>query len=193
MAHLTLIVGGVRSGKSRFAEQLAAAHPPVTYLATARAFLEGTDADAEMVERIARHQQRRAAFAHPWETNEEPWDVAGAIAAHGGTGCVLVECLTLWLTNLLVGGPGHPGLANVDILTEVDALAEAARRSPVRVIVVSNEVGLGIMPINALARRFGDLVGDANQRLAAVAAEVYGCMAGIPLRLKPQSSGVFSP
>jgi adenosylcobinamide kinase / adenosylcobinamide-phosphate guanylyltransferase len=185
MAPLTLVVGGVRSGKSRFAEQLAAAYPPVTYLATARAFLEGTDADAEMAERIARHQQRRAAFAPPWQTIEEPWDVAGAVTAHGAAGSVLVECLTLWLTNLLVGGPGQLERANADVLAQMDALVLAARRTPARVVVVSNEVGCGIMPANALARRFGDLLGEANQRLAAAAAEVYGCMAGIPLRLKP--------
>jgi len=183
MPHLTLIVGGVRSGKSRFAEQLAAAHPPVTYLATARATLEGTDADAEMAERIARHRLRRAATS--WQTVEEAWDVAGIIAAHGGAGCVLVECLTLWLTNLLLGGPGQPALEDADILARVDALADAAQRAPARVLVVSNEVGCGIMPANALARRFADLLGEANQRLAAAGSEVYGCMAGIPLRLKP--------
>jgi adenosylcobinamide kinase/adenosylcobinamide-phosphate guanylyltransferase len=187
MAHLTLVVGGVRSGKSRFAEQLAAAHPPVTYLATAQALLPGTDADAELTGRIARHRQRRAAFTPPWQTVEEPWDVAGAVAAHAAAGAVLVECLSLWVTNLLLGGPQCPALTDAAILERVDALAEAARRSSGRVIVVSSEVGCGLLPANALARRFGDLLGDANQRLAAAAAEVYGCMAGIPLRLKPSS------
>ena len=186
MPHLTLIVGGVRSGKSRFAEQLAAAHPPVTYLATARATLEGTDADAEMAERIARHRQRRAQFPTPWQTVEEPWEVPAVVAAHQGTGSVLVECLTLWLTNLVLGGAGQPALADAEILARVDALAATARESMARVLVVSHEVGCGIMPVNALARRFADLLGEANQRLAAAAEEVYGCMAGIPLRLKPR-------
>jgi adenosylcobinamide kinase/adenosylcobinamide-phosphate guanylyltransferase len=185
MAHLTLVLGGVRSGKSRFAEQLAAAHPPVTYLATAQERLEGAETDAEMAERIARHRRRREAMSPPWQTVEEPWDVARAVTTHGRVGCVLVECLTLWLTNLLVSGPGRPELQDSDILAAVDALAAAAATVPARVIVVSNEVGCGITPVNALARRFGDVMGDANQRLAAAAAEVYGCMAGIPLRLKP--------
>jgi len=185
MPHLTLIVGGVRSGKSRFAEQLAAAHPPVTYLATARAALEGMEADAEMVERIARHRERRAAFSPSWQTVEEPWDVPEAVAAHGGAGCVLVECLTLWLTNLLLGGPGRAALEDADVRARVDDLASAAERTAARVLVVSHEVGCGIMPTSPLARRFADLLGEANQRLAAASTEVYGCMAGIPLRLKP--------
>jgi adenosylcobinamide kinase/adenosylcobinamide-phosphate guanylyltransferase len=175
----------VRSGKSRFAEQLAAAHPPVTYLATARTALEGKEADAEMAERIARHQERRAAFAIPWRTVEEPWDIPGVLAAQGEAGCVLVECLTLWLTNLLLGGPGQAALDDAGLRARVDALVTAAERTPARVLVVSNEVGCGIMPVSALARRFGDVLGEANQRLAAASTEVYGCMAGIPLRLKP--------
>jgi adenosylcobinamide kinase/adenosylcobinamide-phosphate guanylyltransferase len=187
MPHLTLIVGGVRSGKSRFAEQLAAAQPPVTYLATARATLQGTEADAEMTERIARHRQRRAALNPPWQTVEEPWEVPAAVANHGKTGSVLVECLTLWLTNLLVGGPGRTGLEDGDIFARVDALAEAGRRAAANVLIVTNEVGCGIVPVSPLARRFADLLGEANQRLAATAAEVYGCMAGIPLRLKPST------
>jgi adenosylcobinamide kinase / adenosylcobinamide-phosphate guanylyltransferase len=186
MPHLTLIVGGVRSGKSRFAEQLAAAHPPVTYLATARATLEGTDADAEMAERIARHRQRRALFPTPWQTIEEPWDVPAVLAAQRAAGSVLVECLTLWLTNLVLGNADAKPLADADILARVDAMAAAAKQSPAHVLVVSNEVGWGIMPVNALARRFADLLGEANQRLAAAATEVYGCMAGIPMLLKPR-------
>jgi adenosylcobinamide kinase/adenosylcobinamide-phosphate guanylyltransferase len=184
MAHLTFLIGGVRSGKSRLAEQLAAAHPPVTYLATARATQEGTDADAELAERIARHQQRRAAFPSPWHTLEEPWDVPETIAGHPPAGCILVECLPLWLTNLMLGRPDRSPLTDAAILTRVDQLTRAAKQAPARVLVVSSEVGLGIMPMNALARRFADLLGEANQRLAAAATEVYGCIAGIPVRLK---------
>ena len=183
MAQLTLVVGGVRSGKSRFAEGLAAATPPLTYLATA---LPG---DAEMAARIAAHRERRGPH---WRTVEEPWDVAGAVAAllepgagqAAPGGCILVECLTLWVTNLLLGVPGHPGREDGDILAEVDALAPNARKGAARVVVVSNEVGCGVIPANALARRFGDLLGEANQRVAAAAAEVYACVAGIPLRIK---------
>jgi adenosylcobinamide kinase/adenosylcobinamide-phosphate guanylyltransferase len=175
MARLTLVVGGVRSGKSRFAEQLAAAHAPVVYLATARA------GDAEMARRIAMHRQRRPAA---WQTVEEPWDVTRAVREHGTAGCVLVECLSLWATNLLIGLPDRPGRSDAEILAEMEALAGAATAAAARVVVVSSEVGCGIVPVNPLSRRFGDLLGEANQRLAAAAAEVFGCLAGIPLRLK---------
>ncbi len=192
MARLTLIVGGVRSGKSRFAEQLAAGHSPVTYLATAAP--AESAADAEMAERIVRHRARRAALGPSWRTVEEPWDVPEAVVGHGAAGCVLVECLTLWVSNLLLGISGRMGLENEDIRARVRRLAAVAVAAaqpggpevPAHVIVVSNEVGCGIIPQSALARRYGDLLGDANQVLAAAATEVYGCLAGIPLRWKPQ-------
>jgi adenosylcobinamide kinase/adenosylcobinamide-phosphate guanylyltransferase len=183
MAQLTLILGGARSGKSRFAEQLAGGLPPVTYLATALPWPGG---DPEMEERIARHRQRRAERVPPWQTVEEPWEVATAVTAHGRAGCVLVECLTLWVTNLLLGIPGRPPLSDAEVLGEVTAVAEAGQAAAARVLVVSSEVGCGIVPENALARRFRDVLGEANQRLAAAAAEVYGCLAGIPLRWKSQ-------
>ncbi len=187
MARLTLIVGGVRSGKSRFAEQLACAHDPVTYLATAVPLDASTgQPDPEMALRIDRHRVRRAGLGPRWQTVEEPWGVPAAITAHGGAGCVLVECLTLWLTNLLLGLPGHEALDDEAILTEVENLGRAGEEVPARVLVVSNEVGCGLIPANALARRFGDLLGEANQRLAALATEVYGCLAGIPWRWKPR-------
>ena len=184
MAVLALVVGGVRSGKSRWAEQLASARPRVTYLATAQA------GDPEMARRIAIHRQRRAREAPAWRTVEEAWDVPAALAAAAQPGepgpepCVLLDCLTLWLTNLLVGLPGRPALDDAAVAGRVDALLGAARAGAGWVIVVSSEVGCGIMPANALARRFGDLLGEANQRLAAEAAEVYACLAGLPLRLK---------
>jgi adenosyl cobinamide kinase/adenosyl cobinamide phosphate guanylyltransferase len=188
MGRLTLVVGGVRSGKSRFAERLAAAHPPVTYLATAAPppAPPGPDpGDDAMSRRVARHRQRRAALSPPWLTVEEPWDVAAAVRTHGAAGCVLVECLTLWVSNLLLGLPGRPALEDDAILAAVNGLAGAGQEVPARVVVVSNEVGLGAIPMDALARRYGDLLGEANQLLAATAAEVYGCMAGIPWRMKP--------
>jgi adenosylcobinamide kinase/adenosylcobinamide-phosphate guanylyltransferase len=177
MGQLTLVLGGVRSGKSRLAEQLAAVHPPVTYLATAQ------PGDEDMAHRIARHRQRREQYRPPWQTIEEPWEVVRAVATHSA-GCVLVECLTLWLTNLLLGLPQRPALDETAILAEVTAFTEAAGRGEGRVLVVSNEVGWGIMPVNDLARRFGDVLGEANQRVAAAASEVYVCLAGIPLRIK---------
>jgi adenosylcobinamide kinase/adenosylcobinamide-phosphate guanylyltransferase len=183
MARLTLVIGGVRSGKSRFAEGLALAAPRVTYLATAR------PDDAEMAERIAVHRRRRERQAAGWRTVEEPWDVpaalADALAADGGPeACVLLECASLWLTNLLVGLPGRPALDDAAIAGRVDALLASVRSGAGRVIVVSSEVGCGLLPANALARRFGDLLGEANQRLAAAADEVYACLAGIPVPLK---------
>jgi adenosylcobinamide kinase/adenosylcobinamide-phosphate guanylyltransferase len=175
MAQLTLVLGGVRSGKSQLAESLAARQPPVTYLATA------TIADDDMGRRIAAHRRRRPT---DWHTVEEPWDVVRAVADHSAAGCVLVECVPLWLTNLVLGLAGRGPRDDQGILAEVDALAAAARDAPAWVVVVTSEVGLGLMPPDPLARRFGDLLGEANQRLAAAAAEVYACVAGIGLRLK---------
>jgi adenosylcobinamide kinase/adenosylcobinamide-phosphate guanylyltransferase len=182
MGYLTLVVCGARSGKSRFAEQLAGASPPVTYLATAVA--ADAQADPEMAERIERHRQRRAERVPSWQTVEEGHAVAAAVRAHGSVGCVLVECLTLWLTNLILGSPDRPAETDTEVLRAVGELARAGREVPARVIVVSNEVGCGIIPLNALARRFADLLGEANQILAAEAEEVHTCVAGIPLRLK---------
>ncbi len=175
MAQLTLVVGGVRSGKSRLAERLAAGRPPVTYLATAR------PDDAEMARRIAEHQDRRPA---DWKLIEEPWDLSRTVATHAPGGCLLLECLPLWLTNCLVGLPGRAPRDDAAILAEIDELAEVGREVNGWVVVVSSEVGCGILPANALARRFADLLGEANQRLAAVAADVYVCVAGIPMRVK---------
>jgi adenosylcobinamide kinase/adenosylcobinamide-phosphate guanylyltransferase len=177
MAGLTLIVGGARSGKSRFAEQLAAELPPVTYLATAASW----PGDTEMAARIARHRARRAAFVPPWRTIEESRRVVEAVWAHGQAGCIIVDCLTLWLTALLA----TPGPSDAEILREVATLAEAGQQVPARVLIVSNEVGCGIVPDNPLGRRFSDLLGEANQILAAAATEVYGCLAGLARRWKP--------
>ena len=175
MAELVVVIGGVRSGKSRFAESMAAAIAPVTYLAAA------TAGDAEMAARIAAHRQRRPTA---WRTVEEPWDVPGVVARHPA-GCLLLECLSLWLTNLLVGVAGHEGLDDAGIRDKVARLIDAIGQAGGRAVVVTNETGCGIMPVNELARRFGDLLGEANQQLAAAANEVYWCVAGIPVRIKP--------
>lgn len=181
MAALTLVLGGVRSGKSRWAEQRAAAQPPVTYLATAQA------GDAEMARRIEEHRQRRARQLPPWQSVEEPWDVAAVVAAQSAVGCLLLEDVGLWVTNLLVGLPDHAPLADAAVRLEVHRLLTAIEAAPGLVIVVSQETGCGIMPANALARRFGDLLGEANQRLAALAEQVYLCVAGIPVPVKDDS------
>ena len=165
---LTLVLGGARSGKSRHAEALVERHPPPwRYIATAQAL------DAEMTARIAEHRARRPAG---WITAEAPLDLAGALAATPDGQPVLIDCLTLWLTNLLLAG------ADPEPETSRLAAALAAPRGPW--FAVANEVGLGIVPENPLARRFRDAAGRLNQAVAAAANEVLFIAAGLPLRLK---------
>ena len=166
-APLTLVLGGARSGKSRMAEALTTRHAaPWAYLATAQAF------DDEMRARIAGHRDRRGPG---WETVEVPLDLAAALRGAGGRP-VLVDCLTLWLTNLMLGG--H------DIPAAVAALEDALADRAAPTVLVANEVGLGIVPENALARRFRDEAGRLNQRLAARAGTVLFVVAGLPLAVK---------
>ncbi len=162
---LTLVLGGARSGKSRHAEALVTAMPPPwVYVATAQAF------DDEMRARIARH---RAGRAGGWRTVEEPIDLAGALATNAPA---LVDCLTLWLTNLMLG--------ERDVMAATRALeaALAARATPT--VLVSNEVGLGIVPDSALGRAFRDAAGTLHQRLAARADRVVFMVAGLPMVVK---------
>lgn len=166
-ALLTLVLGGARSGKSRHAESLiAATSPPWIYIATAQA------GDAEMTERIAMHRERRG---HDWQTLEAPSDLVGALASVQSRP-VLIDCLTLWLSNLM--------LADADIGTEISALERALLLRTDPTAVVANEVGSGIAPDNALARRFRDLQGILNQRVAACADRVILVVAGLPLIVK---------
>jgi adenosylcobinamide kinase/adenosylcobinamide-phosphate guanylyltransferase len=165
---LTLVLGGARSGKSAHAEALVTAAPaPWLYLATAQAF------DDEMTERIAAHRARRASG---WETREVPLELPAALAALPAGRPALVDCLTLWLSNLLLAGR-DPEAETGDL---ADALA--ARRGAL--VLVANEVGLGIVPDNALARRFRDAAGRLNQRVAALADAVVLTVAGLPLQVK---------
>jgi adenosylcobinamide kinase/adenosylcobinamide-phosphate guanylyltransferase len=165
---VSLILGGARSGKSRYAEGLIAEAGSGLYLATA------TPGDAEMAARIAAHRARRGPN---WDTIEEPLDLAGALRRHSSAGRpILVDCLTLWLSNLLHAGR-EPELA-------ITALIEArtAWRSPV--VFVSNEIGLGIVPENALARQFRDAAGHLHQALAECAGLVALLIAGLPMIIK---------
>ncbi len=166
---VTLILGGQRSGKSRLAETLIEdAAGGGLYLATAEA------RDGEMTDRIAAHRARRGA---DWETIEEPLDILEQIREHAAPDRpVLVDCVTLWLSNLMAAGR--------DPAAEVDVLAQGLDGLPGSVVFVSNEVGLGIIPANALARAFVDAAGLANQRLAARADRVVFTAAGLPLVLK---------
>ena len=164
----TLFLGGARSGKSRLAQAAAeACDGPLVYIATAEA------GDAEMATRIARHRADRG--GDRWTTVECPVELAGAIAA-ASDGVVLVDCLTLWLSNLMLGG--HDVARHGRALTE----AMAARRAPL--FMVSNEVGLGLVPETPLGRAFRDEAGRLNQAVAAAADNVTFVAAGLPLRMK---------
>jgi adenosylcobinamide kinase / adenosylcobinamide-phosphate guanylyltransferase len=176
----TLILGGVRSGKSRYAEQLAVTHGgPVAVIVTA------TAGDEEMAARIAAHRARRPAH---WQVVEEPIALGGALVAATRPGSVvIIDCLTLWLTNVLTQSDGN-GL----LQRESDALLGAMRSVKGSVILVSNEVGSGIVPVNELARRFTDATGSLHQRLAEACDRVVWMVAGLPLTVKGSDPGTSS-
>lgn len=166
---VTLVLGGARSGKSAFAEKLVeAASPERLYLATGQAW------DGEMEERITAHQQRRG---EGWHTIEAPLGLADALVANTiADRPVLVDCLTLWVTNLMLG--------EEDLDAAFDGLCSALPELQAPVAFVSNEVGLGIVPDNAMARAFRDHAGRLHQKIAGLADEVYFVAAGLPLKMK---------
>lgn len=168
MSKTILITGGARSGKSTLAEaRVLGMGPRATYIATAEI------RDTEMAERIAVHQARRG---DEWRSHPAPLDLVAALTATDGLGPRLVDCLTLWLSNLMLGG--H------DWQVAAQGLVTALPRQSDPVVIVTNEVGAGIVPDNALARRFRDAAGLTNQQVAAVADEVILAVAGLPLRVK---------
>jgi adenosylcobinamide kinase/adenosylcobinamide-phosphate guanylyltransferase len=174
---LTLVLGGARSGKSRHAQSLAAAASgPVVFVATAAPV--SPDEDPEMAAKIARHRADRPPH---WKTLEAPFDLVAAVRSTDGI--VLVDCVTLWISNLLYE---HRALDRAErerrIVGEVEALATALRER--EAIVVTNEVGEGIVPETPLAREFRDLQGQANQLLAREASRVVFLIAGIPMTVK---------
>ena len=180
-SNLCLVLGGVRSGKSAFAERLAQElDRPTLYVAT------GLPSDSEMEERIRRHRRSRPSR---WTTLEEPLHVtAGVEAALEGPvppGVVLIDSLDLWVGNLLLE---HVNLATEEIesmaLTAVDGLLDVAVRTHARFFLVSAEVGLSLVPSEPLGRRFQDLLGTVNQRVAAASGSVYLIVAGIPTAIK---------
>ena len=195
---ITLVLGGVRSGKSAFAEQLAAQavlpaasqtasqtalQPamPVVYIATA------TAGDAEMAARIAHHRARRPAA---WHTVEAPLDLAGALQQHAAANtCVLVDCLTLWLSNLLFdGGTDYPDNGPIDpglqFTQRRDALLNLLPHLPGDIVLVSNETGFGVTPMGAVSRFFVDESGRLHQHIAALAQRVRLIVAGCPVAVK---------
>ncbi|EJT05626.1 bifunctional adenosylcobinamide kinase/adenosylcobinamide-phosphate guanylyltransferase [Rhizobium sp. CCGE 510] len=165
----TFILGGARSGKSHFAESLVVSTGlDRHYLATGRAW------DEEMQARIAQH---RADRGPSWTTHEEPLDLVGTLAAIDGEGrVVLIDCLTLWVTNLMMD--------ERDMAAEFSALTNFLSQAKAQLVFVSNEVGLGIVPDNRMAREFRDHAGRLHQSIAAKAAEVYFIAAGLPLKMK---------
>ena len=174
---ITLLLGGARSGKSALACSLASqsAKQPIIYIATALA------ADQEMAERIRRHQQDRPAH---WRVVEAPLALAEAIVQHNQPdSCLIIDCLTLWLSNLLHDAEGTPNpLAKIE--PQIAAFEQALINAKGRILIVSNEVGLGIIPLGELTRRFVDEAGRLNQRLARLADRVLFVAAGLPLVLK---------
>ncbi|MBC2722571.1 bifunctional adenosylcobinamide kinase/adenosylcobinamide-phosphate guanylyltransferase [Desulfosporosinus sp.] len=203
MSQFTLITGGARSGKSTFAERLAAhAKRPVIYIATAQIW------DGEMAIRVKKHQEQRPSS---WRLIEEPLNIHDTLThLKDEEGVILLDCVTLWLTNLLLAGearyaeqsnPADPSASSdrqlssyiynyvePEILAKVNEISQLAQEIKPKVIFVTNEVGQGIVPENLLARAYRDLAGRSNQILARQADSVYMVVAGYPIDLKP--SGV---
>ncbi|MBT9331260.1 bifunctional adenosylcobinamide kinase/adenosylcobinamide-phosphate guanylyltransferase [Paracidobacterium acidisoli] len=179
---VTLVLGGVRSGKSRYAQQLASGAATVAYIATA------TVSDEEMAAKIRRHQQERPAM---WHTIEEPLELAQAVTTLAPEfACLLIDCLTLFTANLLEATGDDSAALESRIVALLDALRTAA---PAAVVLVSNEVGSGVIPPYPSGRRYRDLLGELNQRIAAVADNVVLMVAGLPLVLKGSTEALAAP
>ena len=174
---LVLVLGGARAGKSAFAQTLAQEMgSSVVFVATAQAL------DDEMKDRVRLHKVSRPS---QWHTLEEPLDPSRALGkAPEGYDLVLLDCLTLWVSNLLLRNSAEHPKAETQVLDSVAALLDWYKGHPVTLIIVSNEVGMGIVPDHPLGRQYRDLLGVANQMVAARASRVYLMVAGLPLELK---------
>jgi len=182
MSTIILVTGGSRSGKSAYALRLAESRPgPWTFVATCPAI------DEEMTRKIAVHQQERD--ARPWTTIEEEIDLAGAIGRAGAAGVILVDCLTLWINNLMYrAAPAGRELGEAEVAGLTDAVVRAARRAPGTAIFVTNEVGLGIVPPDSSTRLYRNLVGRCGQAIAAAADAAVLVVCGLPINLKGDPS-----
>ena len=175
-SRLIFILGGARSGKSVYALKLAESIVGERlYLATAEVL------DEEMAKRIKKHKKERG---NNWTTIEEPINVADVISRDKKHDVILLDCLTLWISNLIHEESGVRSQESEVIDKTINQFASACKNSKINIIVVSNEVGLGIVPDNPLARQFRDIAGYANQKIAEAADEVYFVTAGIPMRMK---------
>ena len=181
---LTLVLGGIRSGKSAFAEELAGrSGEQVLYVAT------GQPIDAEMAERIHKHQERRPAH---WHTLEEPLHLPEALqrfmVGRPTVGVMLVDSIDTWVSNLLLDREGNgPATTECLALECLESILSLCRQRTIQGVLVSSEVGLSPVLTNRLGRQFQDLLGTINQRAAALADEVYLVVAGIPVRIKPEA------
>ena len=187
MGRLILILGGARSGKSALAETLARrlGREAVLYVATAEA------GDAEMAERIVRHRAQRPAT---WRTLEQPLNVAPAILEQASAAAVvLLDCMTLLASNVVLAAGDDGKAAEAQLQQEVDALVAAIAHLDATFIIVSNEVGMGLVPPYPLGRVYRDALGRANQRLARAADHVYFLVAGLPLTLKGGAPETLNP
>lgn len=195
MSNFTLITGGARSGKSTFAEKYAAhLGLPVIYIATAQVY------DDEMARRVEKHRQQRPEH---WQVIEEPYAIQNALTEiQNEDAVILLDCVTLWLTNLLLNGlkpspdsdfsEALTSEAEENILNEVQKVALLAQKITPHVIMVTNEVGQGIVPENALARAYRDLAGRANQLLARQADLLYWIVAGYPVEIKKSGQEILN-
>ena len=180
MSELTLIIGGTRSGKSAYATALAEKHKHVCYIATADSGQSSRINDGEMLERIQKHRENRPA---EWKTVEAPLELDKAVSnLNENLDIVLIDCITIYVTNMLLGS--HKEGGGEHIIDAIDKLCSVCKNAPFHVIIVTNEVGYGVVPDNALSRRFRDIAGYANQIIAREADNVYLVTAGIESKIK---------
>jgi adenosylcobinamide kinase/adenosylcobinamide-phosphate guanylyltransferase len=180
MSELTLIIGGTRSGKSAFATGLAKKYKNVCYIATADSGQSSQFDDSEMLERIQKHRENRPT---EWKTVEAPLALDKAVSnLNGNLDVALIDCITIYVTNMLLGS--HKEEGDAYIIDAINKLCSVCKNVHFHVIIVTNEVGYGVVPDNALSRRFRDIAGYANQIIAREADNVYLVTAGIESKIK---------